>query len=280
MADFLARMARNSRQRVDDARRNRSEGELLSRVRSAPGPHRLALNNEGFDLIAEYKPNSPGSTRGTPSAHIGDPSAYVRECHRAGAAAISVLTEAEHFGGSLDQLENIASYAHVPLMRKDFLVDPYQVLEARAAGASGVLLILRILDRHQLAEMIQAAAELDLFILLEIFDRHDADMLNEALLEAARLAVPVLAGVNCRNLRTLRANTSRFASMAARLPGNTLLVAESGIVTPEDARMVAELGYSLVLVGNALMRARHPGQLISEMIQAGRREIRGLCAYA
>ena len=121
----------------------------------------------------------------TGSSQRNSPIEYASSCQRAGVAAISVVTEPNEFDGSLEQLTEIATATNVPVMRKDFLVDPYQLLEARVAGASGVLLILKLLGRHQLEDMFAAAAELDLFVLLEAFDKQDLDRIEAAIFDAA-----------------------------------------------------------------------------------------------
>jgi indole-3-glycerol phosphate synthase len=154
-------------------------------------------------------------------------------------------------------------------MRKDFLVDPYQVWEARACGASGVLVIVRMLDDERIVEMIRAADEAGMFTLLEVFDESD-------LARAAVRCVPknpahdLWIGVNTRDLTTLAVVPGRLEEMAGRMPQGTIAVAESGIRTAEDAAGAARLGYSLALVGTALMQAPDPGALIVSMLEAGR----------
>jgi indole-3-glycerol phosphate synthase len=156
----------------------------------------------------------------------------------------------------------------VPVMRKDFLVDPYQVLEARAAGAGGVLLILRMLSRDRLAEMLETASEQGLFVLLEAFDERDLDVAGDLLAAAPREGVMV--GINCRDLTSLRVVPERFAELAARLPPGLPAVAESGVTTPADARHVRDLGFRLALVGTALMAREDAGELVAEMLAAAR----------
>jgi len=149
----------------------------------------------------------------------------------------------------------------IPVMRKDFLVDPVQVLEARAAGASGILLILRMLDDVRLDQMVELAQELGMFVLLEAFDAED-------LARAAHFK-GVFLGLNCRDLSTLAVDNERFEALASAFVGDQIRVAESGMSDPEDARRVAGMGYTLALVGSALMRAEDPGALIADMTAAG-----------
>jgi indole-3-glycerol phosphate synthase len=155
-------------------------------------------------------------------------------------------------------------------MRKDFLTDPYQVLEARAAGAGGVLVIVTMLDDAQIAALLDCARELSLFVLLEAFDRADLERIAELGAGAAPGSTALLAGVNCRDLRTLDVEPRRFAELAQYLPAQLPAVAESGIESARDVRELAELGYSLALVGSSLMRAPDPGEALAGLIAAGR----------
>jgi len=266
MSDFLSEMAAASRLRVKAAKERVGEAGLLNRASALPGPKTLAHHPSGFDVIAEFKPRSPsGRTFAT------EASGEVRErgaaYARGGACAVSVLTEPEVFGGSLEALAEMAVWCGLPCLRKDFLVDPYQVLEARAFGAAGVLLIVRLLDDLRLAEMIAAANSVNLFVLLEAFDAGDLDRGTRAL-SGARAAG--LLGVNARDLATLAVDANRHAELAPRAPAGVPNVAESGIATPEDAARVARLGYGAALVGEALMRAADPARLLATMIAAGR----------
>jgi indole-3-glycerol phosphate synthase len=159
-------------------------------------------------------------------------------------------------------------------MRKDFLVDVRQVLEARAAGASGVLLIVAMLSDNQLAAMLDCAFEHSLFVLLESFDEDDVGR-TASLLKIARYADragrrQLLVGVNSRNLRTLDVDSGRLARLAPLLPHQAVAVAESGLGNPRDAAEVSSLGYRVALVGTALMREADPGALISDMLVQGR----------
>ena len=184
-----------------------------------------------------------------------DPGERARAYGAAGAHVISVLTEPSRFAGSLDDL-SAAAEGRTPVMRKDFLVEPVQLLEARVHGASGVLLIAAMLPGDRLARMVDRAAELGLFVLLEAFDAPDLERIGEVL---DRVAV-ARVGVNCRDLRTLAVDPGRFAALAPHLPEPA--IAESGLHTPEDVQRVRALGYRGVLVGTALMRAPDPADLV------------------
>jgi len=267
--DFLASMAESSRARVREARRTRSEAALAQAARHTPPPPPLRLDGSGFDLIAELKLRSPaaGPLRGAGA----DVSARVAAYARSGAAAVSVLTEPSRFEGSLAHLtEASATLAPlgVPAMRKDFLVEPYQVLEARATGAGGVLIILRMLSREALGALLDCARAHGLFVLLEAFDAADIELMHELL--AAHRGQPLLAGVNCRDLVTLQVVSERLFELAPRLPAGVPRVAESGVTSAADARRVAAAGYELALVGSALMQGDDPGPLARELLEAGR----------
>lgn len=270
--NFLAQMAAQSRTRARAARATRGEASLLAGCRDTAPPPALALGS--FDLIAEIKRHSP--SEGALDIET-DVVARAGSYAAAGAAAVSVLTEPERFGGSLEDMEAAAAAlrpAKVPVMRKDFLVDPLQVLEARAGGAGGLLLIVAMLGDAALAEMLAAAREQGLFVLLEAFDEADLERAAKCLEECAG-GPAVLVGVNTRDLRTLAVDPARLARLAPYLPAGIPAVAESGLHTPDDAAAAAVLGYRVALVGTALMRARDPGAGVTEMLAAGREAARG-----
>ena len=269
-AAFLEDMAAGSRARVRAAKQTRSEATLEVEARQTPAPPRLRLDASGFDLIAELKLRSPAA--GQLGAAGENVAARVTAYAQAGAAAISVLTEPSHFDGSLDHLASAAQALAplaVPAMRKDFLVDPYQVLEARAAGAGGVLVIVRMLSRSEIDALLDCARSLGLFVLLEAFDARDIELLRE-LIEAHAGANPLLAGVNCRDLTTLQVVPQRLLELAPLLPARTPRVAESGVGSAADARQIVAAGYQLALVGSALMQADDPRALAAAVLAAGR----------
>jgi indole-3-glycerol phosphate synthase len=268
-ADFLTAMARSSRERVAHERQRCALPELQARVRALPAAPPLALSPGGFDLIAEVKLRSPATGQLKDGGE--DIGARVVAYADAGAAAISVLTEPSRFDGTLSHLAQAASAlaGRIPTMRKDFLVDAYQVYEARLAGAGGVLIILRMLSRAELEALIQAAADLGMFALLEAFD--DVDLaLAAALVRDFGARCALLVGVNCRDLVTLKVVPGRLESLAPLLPGSVPRVAESGVATASDAARVVAAGYDLALVGSALMQAADPLQLATSMLTAGR----------
>lgn len=262
MSDFLQTMAAASADRAAEV------NPALLRM-DAPAPVPLSLGK--FDVIAEIKDRSPAE--GDLAMPGSDRAEQARRYAAGGAAAISVLTEPTRFAGSLAHLEEVvAAVPDVPVMRKDFLVDPVQVDEARAVGASGVLLIATMLDAGTLTTMLDAALGQDMFILLETFDRHDLErvavLLEDARYQDAAYSRRLLIGVNTRNLRTLEVDEARLATLAPALP-EARCVAESGLHTADDAARVAALGYRLALVGTALMRSDDPGALVAGMRRAG-----------
>jgi indole-3-glycerol phosphate synthase len=276
-SDFLAGMAQASRRRADAARASLPEAALRARLATLPPPPPLRLSPQGFDLIAELKLRSPalGTLR---DAGGEDIPARVLDYAEAGAAAVSVLTEPSRFDGSLRHLEQAATALGadgVPAMRKDFLVDPYQVLEARAAGAGGVLVILRMLGRPVLEALVDQALALRMFVLLEAFDEVDAELAH-ALVEARPQAGDaLLVGLNCRDLVTLQVVPGRLEALVDRLPARAPRVAESGLENPADAARLAAAGYDLALVGGALMREGDPRRLAGEMLAAARGALGG-----
>ena len=262
MSDFLQQMAKLSAERAAAAETIRAS-DLDKPV--AP----LQLGD--FDIIAEIKGRSPaeGELAGADLDRVGRARDYVH----GGAAAISVLTEPSRFDGALAHLEEVAAAVPgTPVMRKDFLVEPVQVLEARRAGASGVLLITAMLSDARLRAMLDAAFEHRMFVLLEAFDEDDLARSNSLLDNPAdrdrAAAGNLLVGVNTRNLRTLEVDGKRLERLAPLLP-DARCVAESGLKTADDAAAVAGWGYILALVGSALMRSADAAGLVRDMRAAG-----------
>jgi indole-3-glycerol phosphate synthase len=185
---------------------------------------------------------------------------------------VSVLTEPAEFKGELAHLVDAAALLapeNRPVMRKDFVTDPYQVLEARAAGAGGILVIVTMLDDATVRTLVDSARECGLFVLLEAFDREDLERL--APYDAPAGTGPaLLAGVNCRDLRDLDVRFGRFAELAPYLPAHLPSVAESGIGTADDVATIAKLGYRLALVGSSLMRAADPAAALATLVATGR----------
>jgi indole-3-glycerol phosphate synthase len=271
---LLSDMLRSSQQRVAAARERVPEAALRAAVPGMPAPPPLRLARHGFDIIAEMKLRSP--SLGDLSARTVDPVRRLEGYAEGGAAVCSILTEPTRFDGDLEHLRLAADTLQpygIPVMRKDFLVDPYQVLEARVHGASGVLLIVRMVPRDRLVAMLDCAMEQGLFVLLEAFDADDLKVAEEIAREREGRDEQVLMGLNCRDLETLRIDFGRFAELRGQMPLDWPCVAESGVQSPDDAARVAELGYRLALVGTGLMRRADPAPAVQELLDAGRKAL-------
>ncbi len=270
MSTILERMAESSRERAHIAKQRLSAAQLQRQVDALPLPPPLTFSPEGFELIAEIKPASP--SEGRIAQRSFDAEGLAAQYVAGGAMALSVLTEPCRFGGSLELLAAVAGAApHTPVMRKDFLVEPYQVLEARQHGAAGVLLIMGMTGDGNTEAMLDAALGLGMFALVEAFD---GDQLERARRIVERLAAPrnqALLGLNCRDLHTLAVDPERFERFRPRKAGAYAMFAESGMEHARDVADRAMQGWDGVLVGTALMRSPNPAALIGEMLSQGRR---------
>ena len=206
-------------------------------------------------VIAECKKRSP--SKGVLRADY-NPAAHARAYADAGAVAISVLTEPTFFDGSPEHLRDVRAAVDLPLLRKDFIITEYQLIEAAVLGADAVLLIVGALDQRTLASLLRVAQGLSLAALVEI---HDVDQLHRAVDAGARII-----GVNSRNLRTLSVDPDVFAHLAAQLPRGTTKVAESGIRTREDIARLSRIGYDAFLVGERLIAQADPGAALRELV--------------
>lgn len=239
------------------ARRRAVPDAQLSRLAAqAPAPRdpMPAFRAGGLSVIAEVKRRSP--SKGD-LATIPDPAALATAYAEGGAEAISVLTEQRRFGGSLDDLRAVRAAVATPLLRKDFMVTDYQLLEARAAGADLVLLIVAALDDALLRDLHQQATALGMTALVEAHDEAEA--------ERALAAGATLVGVNARNLKTLDVDPATFARVAKGIPDGVVKVAESGIAGVADARRYADEGADVVLVGEALVKDGDPAAAVRAM---------------
>jgi indole-3-glycerol phosphate synthase len=219
-----------------------------------------ALRGERVKVIAEVKRRSP--SRGEINTQL-DPAARARDYQRGGAAAISVLTEPTHFAGSEDDLVQVRDAVELPVLRKDFIVDEAQILEARAWGASAVLLISRALPHAQLVELTQAAREWGLEPLVEVRTEQE--------LEAAVGAEARVIGVNSRDLETLEVNPDAIDRLVPRVPRHVVAVAESGMRTVDDVARAALAGADAVLVGSSLSEALDAVAAVRALVGVARR---------
>lgn len=256
---ILDRIVEDTRSLVEKRKRNVPIRALEERPYfSGPTlPFASALRRDRLAILAELKKASPskGLIRG--EADFPD---VARQYKLHGAAALSVLTEPLHFQGSLDDLAGIRQVVDLPLLRKDFIVDPYQLVEARAYGADAVLLIAAVLDRSQLYDLHQAAAELGLSCLVEVYELDELDKVDFDQVE--------VLGVNNRDLRTFDVNVDHSIDVFAHAPPGCVRVSESGLRTADDLAHLRRHEVDAVLIGETFMRARHPGRML-ETLQRG-----------
>ncbi len=245
-----------TRDEVERRKRERPLAELEREAERRPEgrPFHEALARPGTSLIAEHKRRSPSA--GEIRAGVGV-TEIVRAYARGGAAALSILTEERHFGGSLDDLVEARAASDLPILRKDFTVDPYQLVEARAVGADAVLLVVGSLDRDALASLYQEARALDLDALVEV---HDGEELEVALAIDADLI-----GINNRDLQDFSVDISKTFDLLADVPAGKTVVSESGLVYREQIEELERVGVDAVLVGETLMRAADPEAACREL---------------
>ena len=254
--DILA----TARERLPGLLSRRSELERQAAEAPPPPAWGPAFARPDVALIAEVKRRSPSA--GVIQADL-DAAVHAGAYAAGGAAAISVLTDARYFGGSLADLENVRGAVSIPVLRKDFILDELQLLEARAAGASAVLLIVRALNATQLNALSRAARGMGLGTLVEVH--------TEAELETALGAEPTTIGVNSRDLATFKVDPVAALRLMAHVPPGTPAVAESGITGRDDVRRAAGAGADAVLVGTVLSQAADPAELVRTMVGVERR---------
>jgi indole-3-glycerol phosphate synthase len=207
-------------------------------------PFAQAIRSPGLALIAEHKRRSPSAGAIREGTALGT---VVKAYEQGGAAALSILTEGSSFGGSLDDLRAARGGATLPILRKDFVVDPYQIAESWAFGADAILLIVAALEDRELLDLHERAIELGLAALVEVHDEQELDRASSAGAQ--------LIGINNRDLRTLEVDTRRTFELLPKVPAGAAVVAESGFSRPEQLDELASAGVEAVLVGEALMRA-------------------------
>ena len=254
--NILDRIVRTKRAEIRALRPLRDELERAARSAPPPRDFRSALRGTSGDvaIIAEVKRRSPGAG---PIREDLEVSELARGYARAGATAISVLTDRDYFGGSLDDLRQVRAEGRRPVLRKDFVVDPVQLLEARAAGADAVLLIVRILEDPLLGELLSGARDLGMAALVEV---HDAAELERALSTGADVI-----GINNRDLNTFRSSIAVTLELIPRVPSDVVVVSESGLATREDLATVGAAGADAVLMGEALLRSPRPGDAVAAL---------------
>lgn len=259
MSAFLDQIVTATRARVAEAKRRADSRDLERRAElHVPRGFRHALTTKGkheVAVIAELKKASP--SKGLIRSDF-NPLQLARELAAAGASALSVLTDEEFFQGSLQNLQTASAAVTIPCLRKDFIVDEFQLLEARAHNADAVLLIVAALSQLELLTLSQAARQHRLDVLCEV---HDAEELQRALDAGCNLI-----GVNSRDLRTFKVDLQTAVDLAGKIPPNVVRVAESGIHSPADVRRLRAAGYDAFLIGESLMRAPHPGEALRTLL--------------
>jgi indole-3-glycerol phosphate synthase len=254
----LDRILARTRERVAEEAARRPVAQLRAAAASAPAPRPFAeaVSRAGrLNVIAEHKRRSP--SRGTIREDLA-PADVARGYEAAGAAALSVLTEPDFFGGEIAHLAQARSATALPVLRKDFVVDAWQVWEGRAAGADAVLLIAAALDDEALGSLLASAREARVDALVEVHDRRE--------LERALGAGAALVGVNNRDLRTLEVRLETSLELAGAIPDAVVAVAESGIRTGEDLRRLRDAGFDAFLIGEGLMSAPRPGAALGRLL--------------
>jgi len=259
MAVGLDHIVAATRRKVAAAKHSANYRELESRVEGrVPRGFRRALERVGRSgpaVIAELKKASP--SRGLIRCDF-DPEILAKELESAGAAALSVLTDEEFFQGSLASLERASSATELPCLRKDFVVDEFQILEARAHGADALLLIVAALSQEELVSLARRAASFDLDVLCEVHDEAEVGRALDAGCD--------MIGVNSRNLRTFQVTLKTAIRLAKLIPEGSLRVAESGIHTSADMARLRAAGYQAFLIGESLMKAESPGQALRKLL--------------
>lgn len=257
MSDILKKIVEKKRERLEAAKRQISLQELKASIPTVGGLGILApaLRRDGINIIAEIKRRSP--SKGVIRENF-DPVGIARNYTKNGAAAISCLTEEDFFDGSLDYLRRIREITPLPILRKDFIFDEYQIYEAVHAGADAVLLIAAMLDGEQFNDLLQLTHMLGLDALVEIHDREEME-------KVMRYEVRLL-GINNRNLRTFETTLETSIELAAELPKTITLVSESGIRTREDIDRLRAAGFHAFLIGEELMRADDVGAALKALV--------------
>ncbi len=255
LPDILREIIAHKRAELERARAPLAELRAAALDAPLARDFAAALCGDDVRVIAEIKRASP--SEGAIREQDFDPAAIASGYEIAGAAALSVLTDGRYFGGHLDHLRAARAAVEIPVLRKDFVIDERQVIEARAAGADAVLLIVAVLDGGRLAELLTLARELGMAALVEA---HDQAEVEAALAMGARVI-----GVNNRDLRSFAVDLATTERLAAMVPADRVLVAESGVHTRADVERLAAAGADAVLVGTTLMRADDPGEALEEL---------------
>ncbi|HHE72437.1 MAG TPA: indole-3-glycerol phosphate synthase TrpC [Chloroflexi bacterium] len=270
---FLDNILIHKRREITEAKATQSLAALKAEASRQTPPRDLAvaLNAPGVSLIAEVKRASP--SKGWLAADL-DPARQAQHYAAGGAAAISVLTDREFFKGTIQDLRAVRAAVELPVLRKDFILDAYQVYEARAAGADAILLIAAALSSSSLQSLRALALDLGMQALVEV---HSKEELLQAL-ALPRNGSPLIVGINNRDLRTFKVDLNTTERLRPLVPPDVIVVAESGVTTPEDVSRLAALQVHAMLVGSALVTTADPKSAVRQLVEAGRRSVPHLAA--
>lgn len=255
MNDILTQILEHKRVEVAEAKRETPLEILEARIQ--PRQHHSmadSIRKKGIGIIAEFKRKSPSKGWIHPDAQVQDVAPMYET---GGAAAMSVLTDSKFFGGSLADLEKARELVALPILRKDFIIDEYQLVEAAAAGADAVLLIASALSPERCATLAEKAAELGLEVLLEIHTEKELEYITPCI---------KMVGVNNRNLGTFHTDVNNSISLASKLPTDIVLISESGISCANDIRELRKAGFNGFLIGEMFMKTENPGQSLEGLI--------------
>ncbi|MDP2972160.1 MAG: indole-3-glycerol phosphate synthase TrpC [Deltaproteobacteria bacterium] len=256
---FLEKIIKIKREEVDKKKTLLPPEEVEERVRQLPPPRdfmKAFSRNESIVLIAEIKRASP--SLGMIREDI-DLCQMINQYQAGGASALSVLTESNFFKGGLSDLRQVREGTALPVLQKDFIIDPFQIFEGRAAGADAVLLIAAILERGQLKDFVKLTMELQMTPLVEVHDEYDLEKISN-------LVLPLI-GINNRDLKTFEVDLKTTLRLKRRIPPRTKVISESGIKSSGDVRLLREAGVDGILVGEILMRSSDPASKIKELLK-------------
>lgn len=261
--DILKKILDRKREEITERSSNAALETLQSRVEELPPPRGFAkaiettIGQGNPAVIAEIKKASP--SKGVIRANF-DPVAIAQSYVKGGATCLSVLTDVDFFQGADDYLQQVRAVCPLPVIRKDFIIDPYQVYESRAIGADCILLIVSALEDAQLQELATLAQQLGMDVLVEVHDEQE-------LYRALKLDTPLI-GINNRNLRTFETHLETTIDLLPQIPGDRIVVTESAIHTPQDVALMRQHNVNAFLVGEAFMRANDPGEKLAELFQS------------
>ena len=259
MTNILGNIVATTRTRVANSQRKFTVTDFES-LPGYSGERRSlcrALSGSGINIISEIKKASPSAGLIHPDIDV---TSVAGGYEAAGASAISVLTEPTYFGGSLDDLQHVSNAVSIPVLRKDFIVSEYQVHEAKAYGADAILLIVRILERQQIADLYDVAIELGMEVLVELYDREELDLVDTDSVS--------IVGANNRNLSTMTVDISHSISILKDVPHGIVKVSESGIESSRDLQMLEANGIHAALVGESLMRSKDPASALRVLLDS------------